>query len=156
MDNGELAGSSGQIITPAASNYQLSIINYQLSIINYQLSIINYQLSIPPAVYLTAFEEYMLLDNHPAYPMSCFVELIFKGRFHLDIFTAAANTAVRLHPLLTSTAEQTPSGSFRWIPHEPVVRISEVPFDPNRHLPAAEGIDLFTEPPLKMTVCRQN
>jgi NRPS condensation-like uncharacterized protein len=105
---------------------------------------------------LTAFEEYMLLDSHPAYPMSCFIGLTFKGNFDLVTFTAAANAAVQLHPLLTSTAEQMPNGYFRWIQHQTPITINEKPFDQNRHFPAATGIDIFKEPPMKMTVCREN
>ncbi|GHT13854.1 hypothetical protein FACS1894170_10280 [Planctomycetales bacterium] len=105
---------------------------------------------------LTAFEEYMLLDSHPAYPMSCFLGLTFKGNFDFGTFTAAANAAVLLHPLLSSTAEKIPSGSFRWQHHPTPVTISEKPFDPDRCFPAATGIDLFKEPPLKITVCRES
>ncbi|MDR3183470.1 MAG: hypothetical protein LBT89_11250, partial [Planctomycetaceae bacterium] len=103
---------------------------------------------------LTAFEEYMLLDSHPAYPMSCFIELILKGDFDSAAFTEAADAAVRLHPLLSCSAEQTADGYHRWVPHEPAVCVIVSENTGTSSLPVSGGIDLFREVPLKITVCR--
>lgn len=98
--------------------------------------------------FLTPFEEYMLTDNHPVYPMSCFVQLRFQGRFEVDLLSRSLQKVLRIHPLLCSVAEKTPSGHFRWKPFEGTIEIHRGTFH-------AKGINLEYEPALRITLEEQ-
>ncbi|MDR3198802.1 MAG: hypothetical protein LBU34_13125 [Planctomycetaceae bacterium] len=95
--------------------------------------------------FLTPFEEYMLTDNHPVYPMSCFMLLRFRGRFDIDLLSKSLQKVLKVHPLLCSVAEKTRSGYFRWKPFEGAIEIRYGVFH-------AEGINLENEPALKITL----
>ena len=51
---------------------------------------------------LTPFEEYMFLDDSPAFPMYSMQRLRFSGRLDPDVFAASLQDAVRRHPLLNA------------------------------------------------------
>ena len=56
------------------------------------------QLPLP----LTAFEEYLWIDDRPEYPMSFFLELQLSGNLQRDEFEESLQIALNRHPLLTS------------------------------------------------------
>jgi len=106
---------------------------------------------------LTPFEEYMLMDSHPAYPMSCFVVLRFHGECDRKLFHESVRVTLLRHPLLACSVEETARGVFCWQPadHPDVLAFVEsgekmgesfTPPFPVR------GIDLFCEPAIKLTL----
>jgi len=104
---------------------------------------------------LTPFEEYMLLDDQPAYPMNCFFKIKLRGQFDVTVFTPAVQETLASHPLLSSSVTEK-KGRFYWQHTESRPMIARQPLDKNRSFPAAQGIDLFREPSLKITVCNEN
>jgi NRPS condensation-like uncharacterized protein len=97
---------------------------------------------------LTPFEEYMLVDNHPVYPMSCFIQLRFQGRFDVDVLSKSLRKVLKVHPLLCSITEKTQSGRFCWKPSLETIEI-------RRGIFHAEGRNLEHEPALKITLEEQ-
>ncbi|MDR0337411.1 MAG: hypothetical protein LBI18_10005, partial [Planctomycetaceae bacterium] len=95
--------------------------------------------------FLTPFEEYMLVDSHPVYPMSCFMQLCFRGRFDVDLLSKSLQNVLNVHPLLCSVTERTQSGRFCWKPFAGTIEI-------RRGIFHAEGINLEHEPALKITL----
>ena len=111
---------------------------------------------LPSAVYrLTPFEEYMLLDDQPAYPMSCFFMIKLRGRFNVSIFESALQKVLEYHPLLTSSVTET-NGQFYWQNTGKMPDIIRLPLDEERRFPASKGINLFRESSLKVTICNSN
>jgi len=109
---------------------------------------------------LTPFEEYMLVDDQPAYPMSCFFKITLQGQFDVALFTSALEETLPNHPLLASSVTET-KGKYYW--HNmhgqrtgimPV--IARQSLDAERQYPTAKGIDLFREPAMKVTICNEN
>ena len=106
---------------------------------------------------LTPFEEYMLLDNHPAYPMSCFIIFRFQGECKKQILRESVRASLLRHPLLACSVEETARGVFCWKPNDqPDVLTfveSEEKLDGACH-PSfpVRGIDLFHEPAIKLTL----
>ena len=104
------------------------------------------------AVYrLTPFEEYMLLDDQPAYPMSCFFMIKLRGRFNVSVFESALQKALEYHPLLTSSVTET-NGQFYWHNTGKMPDVVRLPLDEECRFPASKGINLFHEPALKITL----
>ena len=105
---------------------------------------------------LTPFEEYMLLDSHPAYPMSCFVLLRFRGECHQQTFRESVVTALLRHPLLACSVEEIKPGVFCWKPNDNpnVLMFAENKGKTDTFTPPfpVHGIDLFHEPAIKLTV----
>jgi len=107
--------------------------------------------------HLTPFEEYMLLDSHPAYPMSCFILVRLRGECHGPIFRESFDATLLRHPLLACSVEETEPGVFCWKPNDnpDVLTFVEnggkgteeftLPF-------SVRGIDLFREPAIKLTL----
>ncbi|MDR0706179.1 MAG: hypothetical protein LBF88_14490 [Planctomycetaceae bacterium] len=98
--------------------------------------------------FLTPFEEYMLVDSHPVYPMSCFMQLRFQGRFDIDLLSQSLQKILKIHPLLCSVIEKTRSGRFCW-------KLSVETIEIRRGTFHAEGINLEREPALKITLDEQ-
>lgn len=57
------------------------------------------------ALPLTAFEEFLIWEDRPAYPWSIFARLRFSGRIDRQAFEAAVETIMPRHPLLISRLE---------------------------------------------------
>jgi NRPS condensation-like uncharacterized protein len=104
---------------------------------------------------VTPFEEYMLVDDQPAYPMSCFFMIKLRGRFSVSVFESALQQTLKNHPLLTSSATES-NGRFYWQNTGKIPEVHRLPLDENRSFPVAQGIDLFREPSLKVTLCNAN
>jgi len=110
---------------------------------------------------LTPFEEYMLVDDQPAYPMTCFFLIKLRGRFSVSVFESAFQKALENHPFLTSSATQTNSGAtasgqFHWQKTGKMPNGIRLPLDEERRFPASKGINLFHEPALKVAICNEN
>lgn len=63
---------------------------------------------------MTPFEEYMLGDDRPAYPMSFFVRLRFTGSIDRDSFQQALRTALRPHCLLWAKLQNVAGARKCW------------------------------------------
>jgi len=102
---------------------------------------------------LVPFEEYMLADDRPAYPMSFFIRLRFSGRFARPALESAVRTAVGRHPLLSAVVRKTGRNRLAWVASdklEPVVQWTLKP--PGDQYPHAPAIDLHSEPGLRLWV----
>lgn len=63
---------------------------------------------------LSPFEEYLLLDDRPSFPMNFFLGLTFDGRLCYDVWNSAIRKALALHPLLHANVEKTGKNHFQW------------------------------------------
>ena len=97
----------------------------------------------------------MLVDDQPAYPMSCFFLPKLRGRFNVSVFESALQKALVNHPFLTSSVTET-SGQFHWQNTGKMPDVIRLPLDGERRFPASKGINLFREPALKVSVCNEN
>lgn len=64
---------------------------------------------------LCPFEEYLLLDDRPSFPMNFFLRLTFEGRLSYDNWKAAISVALISHPLLDANIERVGSKRIQWI-----------------------------------------
>lgn len=64
---------------------------------------------------LTPFEEYMLLDDRPAYPSIGCAALRLIGQFDRAAFHSALDAALTSHPLFLARVRPTRRGRFEWI-----------------------------------------
>ncbi len=100
---------------------------------------------------VTPFEYYYLADDRPAYPMTFPFELRFRGALDRRRFTAALSAAIKRHPLLQATIdESTARPSWVRSADSPWLDWRDSP-DPIDH-PAGERIDLRSEPGLRTWV----
>jgi hypothetical protein len=94
---------------------------------------------------LTAFEEYMLCDDRPTYPMSIIARLEFSGRLDRHATVAALEAVVARHPLLRAKIRKTAAGRLEWAVADsaPAFSWNEGPgYD---HWPLMRPIDLFSD-----------
>jgi NRPS condensation-like uncharacterized protein len=106
---------------------------------------------------LTAFEEYMLCDDRPAYPKTGVFRFRFSGRLNGPEFEAALNTAVQRHPLMRATVRRKPGRRPRWIDNpnwRPAVQ-RQLPLNAYGYPPSAY-MDLTKEPGTRIWVVRRN
>lgn len=64
---------------------------------------------------LTTFEEYLLWEDRPAYPWSCFIDLQFQGVLDRPSLEAAIARIRDRHPLLSSTVDRV-GRRPHWVP----------------------------------------
>lgn len=64
------------------------------------------------------FEEYMLADDHPDYPATGFMQLVFQGRFEPNALQSAFEIALARHPLLAAFIRTGAKGKPEWIAGE--------------------------------------
>lgn len=98
---------------------------------------------------LVPFEEYMLADDRPAYPMNFFFRLRFTGFLDPGALDAALAAAVVRHPLLGATACRE-KGRRQWQPvatQPPVCRLDS---GPSAALPPVSALDVRTVPGLRL------
>ena len=55
-----------------------------------------------PALPLTVFEQFLLCEDRPAYPWSCFARMHFSGPIDHEAFESALRMVIPRHPLLQS------------------------------------------------------
>lgn len=63
---------------------------------------------------LCPFEEYLLLDDRPLFPMNFFLRLTFEGKLCPDRWKAAISEALVSHPLLNANIEKVGSKRIQW------------------------------------------
>ncbi|HEX9925146.1 MAG TPA: hypothetical protein VGD99_20990, partial [Anaerolineae bacterium] len=74
---------------------------------------------------LTAFEEFLLCDDRPAYPMTAMYRLQFAGFLEPVAFRAAVEMVIQRHPLLRATVRRPRFGRPVWVEHpnwQPVIQ----------------------------------
>jgi hypothetical protein len=64
---------------------------------------------------LTPFEEYMLADDRPQWPMTFFLRLELRGQYDPAILTSALTAALARHPLLASLLADGGGGGLQWV-----------------------------------------
>ncbi|MGO9111616.1 MAG: WS/DGAT domain-containing protein [Thermoguttaceae bacterium] len=110
-------------------------------------------LNFPSPLPLAAFEEYMLRDDRPKYPMGIIGRLRFTGRLDPQAASVALLQVISRHPLLRAKIQRTPGGRLAWIPvddHLPSIQWLDGPV--HDRLPSMRPIDLFSEPGLRIWV----
>ena len=106
--------------------------------------------NFPSPLPLTAFEEYMLRDDRPKYPMSIIARLRFAGQLDRRATTEALETVVARHPLLRAKVRKTPAGRMEWIASaDRPTAISWIDAPGHNRLPSMQPINLFAEPGLR-------
>ena len=103
---------------------------------------------------LTAFEEYMLADDRPQWPMTFFLRLELRGPFDPDALHAALQAALERHPLLASSLGDGHRGRPQWVA-APRASPSIDCGDARSELdsPADRRIDLRRQTGLRVSVC---
>ncbi len=102
------------------------------------------------ALPLAPFEEYMWLDDRPAYPMNFFLRLRFAGGLAPELFDNACRQAVARHPLLAARLTRR---KRRWYWSTDDLRSPAFSWDsasPDDALSAATPIDLKEESGLRI------
>lgn len=66
---------------------------------------------------LTCFEEYMMYDDRPSYPMTGIFRLRFSGFLQKDALEAAIQKVFERHPFLRATIDKTDRRCPKWIDH---------------------------------------
>ncbi len=99
---------------------------------------------------LVAFEEYMLADDRPAYPMNFFAGLRFDGIAQPDALVSAVAHARGRHPLLAARVQEI-GRRWHWIPAGANFRqVHWTGLPPEAGFPAYGPIDLSREPGLRV------
>jgi NRPS condensation-like uncharacterized protein len=101
---------------------------------------------------LSAFEEYMLADDRPAYPMSFFIRAEFSGRLNRAEFGGALKRVAMRHPLLAAVVDSQRRRPV-WAEADGIeipIHWSDAPG--NSDFPHAQPIDLHCMPGLTIHV----
>ena len=109
---------------------------------------------IPPDLFplpLAAFEEYMLRDDRPAFPMTFFIELTLSGNLDRTAFAAALEHAVARHPLLGCVAVRN-GGRWNWVPNQRPPAVIWAEGEPPLPARAVHRLDLSGQPGLRVWV----
>jgi len=101
---------------------------------------------------LVSFEQYMLADDRPAYPMNFFVRLRFAGRFDRCVLDAAMSVVLARHPLLTAVARRSKRG-WIWEAADCPAKVRWLACAPGESLPALKPLDVRVEPGFRVTAC---
>ncbi len=99
---------------------------------------------------LVAFEEYMLWDDRPNWPMSIIARLRFAGQLDRRATAEALQTVVARHPLLRATVRKTPAGRLEWIAADRPAAIAWIDGAGHDRLPSMQPINLFSEAGLRV------
>ncbi len=99
---------------------------------------------------LTAFEQFMVADDTPAYPMTYFIEIGVTGNLNRAAFESACQTARNRHPLLAAELRRQ-WGKWSWVPtcRPTVANWHESPTGMPSH--TDRYINLRTEPGLRIS-----
>ena len=102
---------------------------------------------------LTPFEQYMLEDDRPNWPMNILLRLQFSGTFARPAFEAAVQASLRRHPLLAAKVEPAGRKRLAWSPASGApscVHWTSACDGDSR--PAFTPIDLGQEPGLRLRI----
>ena len=103
---------------------------------------------------LSAFEEYLLVDSRPAYPMDGFLRLRFSGRFDQAALYSALVVATQRHPLLAARIRRGRRGRWEWFaaPDEPPPIRWLAGLVGEAYPPVSQSIDLTVESGVRLLV----
>lgn len=102
---------------------------------------------------LTAFERYMVVDDHVDYPMTFAIEILLSGDFRDSEFNISLNHAIQRHPLLRANIARL-QGKLCWIQCENSIVFSvQNEFDPPPET-AKPSINLRKQAGVRTTVLR--
>ncbi len=108
---------------------------------------------------LTPFEEYLLTDGRPAYPINCHIRMRFQGRFKHEALESALRETLTLHPLLRSGIREVAKDDLRWfpLPSDQWAMIHWSTGDePEDAFPAGRQFDLFQESGIRISVVERS
>ncbi len=100
---------------------------------------------------LTAFEQYMLADDRPRYPMGFFIEIVVSGQLRQAEFETAVNLAFARHPLLNACIQSTWRGK-QWVPSARTSAIAWNDGEPKLPAVTQRYMDLRREPGVRVCV----
>ena len=96
-----------------------------------------------PPLKLTPFEEYMLCDDRPDYPMTGFFRLRFSGKLNFQAMHDAIQTATKRHPLLRSRVCRDAEHGQYWATDEAIsIPLEKWSADSESEFPLAAYMDL--------------
>jgi hypothetical protein len=98
---------------------------------------------------LVTFEQHMLFDDRPAYPMNCFIRLHFSGRLNLPGLQGVLPTVLARHCLLRALVRKA-GRRQEWVPSPVWPTIRAVSPRDGERLPRTTAIDLRQEPGLRL------
>ncbi len=102
---------------------------------------------------LVPFEQLMLVDDRPAYPMNFFIRLRFTGRLEREVLSAALRAVLPRHPLLNAIVRNVGPNRYQWVGAAcPTPRVQWLNAFSTNGFPHALPIDLFSEPGLRLSV----
>lgn len=103
---------------------------------------------------LEPFEEYLVRDERPGYPMVFPLVLCFKGSIDRQKFEQALTDTLAYEPLLTALVTRR-FRRFKWVPCSRTMKVEwneeMAPSDPTEGMVETPAIDLQREPGLKIT-----
>jgi hypothetical protein len=99
---------------------------------------------------LVNFEQHMLFDDRPAYPMNFFIRLHFSGRLDLPALRDVLPTVLVRHPLLRAVVRKV-GRRQEWISSTILPTIHAVSPRDGECVPKATAIDLGCEPGLRLS-----
>ncbi|MGN1273562.1 MAG: hypothetical protein ACI4UF_03135 [Thermoguttaceae bacterium] len=70
---------------------------------------------LPSSLPMNVFEEYMLLDSSPIYPMECNCRFRFSDGFDHEILESALAEVLQNHPFLYSHCRERKNSRFNWV-----------------------------------------
>ncbi len=103
----------------------------------------------PAPLPLTAFEEYMLRDDRPTFPMSIVARLRFSGRLERDAAAVAWRQVLARQPLLRAIVVNRGRRRPQWIASAALPPLQWVNDALRDRLPPMQPIDLTREPGLR-------
>jgi hypothetical protein len=106
----------------------------------------------PPALPLTVFERFLVWEDRPAYPWSCFARLQLSGRIDREAFESAVRAIMPRHPLLASRLEMRGRRPFWSVQADALPKINWISGPTGQSLPAAGYLDLRSEIGLRLFV----
>ena len=104
---------------------------------------------------LALFEEYMLADDSPQFPMEPVIQLHFRGALNRDVARRAFQTLLARHPLMRSRLVKK-HGRLFWTPSEVQPEVVYIDFDATPNVfnesgfPVIRPLDLFAAPGLRV------
>jgi len=103
---------------------------------------------------LTTIEEFLLWEDRPAYPWSCFVRLHFSGRIDERALEAAVRTIMPRHPLLCSRLVSQGRRMYWEAVDDPMPEITCIEGPTGGSFPRTRNQDLRQEIGIKLFVVR--
>ena len=104
-------------------------------------------------LHLTSFENYMIVDDRPKYPMTFIVQLELSGKIDRTAFNEAIDQALLRHPLLTAVIGPGKQGKDCWVKApNPNPHVDWAGIDDPIRFPNGEHINIRNEVGLRIFV----